>query len=218
MDLYNAGEWMLDRNVADGRGDSVAVRCQGESTTYTDVLASAWKVQAVLGELGVAAGQRILLVVNDEPAFVNWFTGSMRAGVIPVPLSTMLTGPDLAGIAADAEPDVIVVSAEYADRIVPIAAAAPSLRHVVVIGPADREFPISSLSWNDVPSAPEAAVAATRHDDPAFWLYSSGTTGLPKGVIHRHENLQATFDTYASQVLRVGQDDRCLSVAKLFFA
>jgi benzoate-CoA ligase family protein len=218
VDLYNAGEWMLDRNIADGRGDSAALRCQGESTTYSEVLADAWRVQAVLSELGVVAGQRILLVVNDEPAFVSWFTGSMRAGVIPVPLSTMLTGPDLAGIAADAGPDVIVVSAEYADRVLPITAAAPSLRHVVVIGPDEREFPISSLSWNDVPSAPEAAVAATRHDDPAFWLYSSGTTGLPKGVIHRHENLQATFDTYASQVLRVGHDDRCLSVAKLFFA
>ena len=218
MDLYNAGEWMLDRNIAVGRGDSVALRCQRESTTYVGVLADAWRVQAVLGELGVGAGQRVLLVVNDEPAFVCWFIGSMRAGVIPVPLSTMLTGQDLAAIAADSEPDLIVVSAEYADRIDPITSAAPSLRHVIVVGAVDREFAVSSLSWSDVAAAPEVGVAATRHDDPAFWLYSSGTTGLPKGVIHRHENLQATFDTYASQVLRVGQGDRCLSVAKLFFA
>ena len=218
MDLYNAGEWMLDRNIAVGRGDSVALRCRRESTTYADVLADAWRVQAVLGELGVGVGQRVLLVVNDEPAFVCWFIGSMRAGVIPVPLSTMLMGQELAAIAADSEPDVIVVSAEYADRIDPITSAAPSLRHVIVVGAVDREFAVSSLSWSDVAAAPEVGVAATRHDDPAFWLYSSGTTGLPKGVIHRHENLQATFDAYASQILRVGQGDRCLSVAKLFFA
>ena len=158
MDLYNAGEWMLDRNVADGRGDSVALRCQGESTTYADVLADAWRVQAVLSELGVVAGQRILLVVNDEPAFVSWFTGSMRAGVIPVPLSTMLTGPDLAGIAADAGPDVIVVSAEYADRIAAITAAAPSLRHVVVVGPVDHEFPISRVMYGINSSRERVAV------------------------------------------------------------
>ena len=218
MDLYNAGEWMLDRNIASGRGDKAALRCHGESTTYSDVLADAWRAQAVLSELGVVAGQRVLLVVNDEPAFVSWFIGCMRAGVIPVPLSTMLMGQELAAIAADAEPDLIVVSAEYADRIDQITAAAPSLRNVIVVGVADREFAVSSLSWSDVSAASEVAVVATRRDDPAFWLYSSGTTGMPKGVIHRHESLQATFDAYASQVLRVGPDDRSLSVAKLFFA
>ena len=67
MDLYNAGEWMLDRNIADGRGDSVALRCQGESTTYADVLADAWRVQAVLSELGVVAGQRILWSSTTNP-------------------------------------------------------------------------------------------------------------------------------------------------------
>jgi benzoate-CoA ligase family protein len=137
---------------------------------------------------------------------------------VPVPLSTMLTSGELAVIAADAQPHTIVISSEYADRVDPVASAAPSLRHVVAVGAVDRELAITPVVWSDVPAGPESDVVATQRSDPAFWLYSSGTTGLPKGVIHRHENLQATFDSYASQVLRVGRDDRFLSVAKLFFA
>src|SRR4249919_1483378 len=111
MNLYNATEWMLDRHITDGRGDAVAIRCRGESTTYAEVLADVWKVQSLLAEFGVPAGARVLLVVNDEPAFISWFLGAMRSGVVPVPLSTMSTAMDLAVIAADAEPVVLVISA-----------------------------------------------------------------------------------------------------------
>ena len=217
-DLYNAGAWMLDRNVAEGRGDKVAIRCQGQSTTYARALADAWRVQALLADLGVTRGHRVLLVINDEPAFVAWFTGCLRAGVECIPLSTMLTAPELAVIAADAEPHLLAFSADYADRVDAIVEAAPSLRHLVAVGAIERDLPITPISWHDVPDAGEAGIAATRPDDPAFWLYSSGTTGLPKGVIHRHASPQATFDTYATHVLRVGPDDRFMSVAKLFFA
>jgi benzoate-CoA ligase family protein len=219
MGLYNAAEWLLDRNIDLGRGDAVAIRCRGESTTYAGALREAWKVQRVLHDLSVAAGERVLMVVNDEPEFIAWFLGCIRSGVVAVPASTMATPADLAAIAADSQAQLLVVSAQYADRIAVIAAGAPSLQHAIVIGSFDDgSSPLATSQWSDFDDVREASVAATTEDSQAFWLYSSGTTGVPKGVIHRQADQQATFDTYATQILRVGPDDRFLSVAKLFFA
>ncbi len=78
---------------------------------------------------------------------------------------------------------------------------------------ATRSSPTNSHSESD-----SFATAPTHAEEPAFWLYSSGSTGMPKGVRHLHSSLQATADTYASQVLGIREDDVCLSAAKLFFA
>ena len=145
------------------------------------------------------------MVVNDEPAFVAWFLGAMRSGAIPVPLSTMLTGADVAEIVADAGASLLVASAEHAPRLDAI--ETPAGR--VVIGDG---------SWDAYDDRSEVSVADTDETSSAFWLYSSGTTGRPKGVMHRHGSLQATADTFARTVLRADETDRFLSVAKLFFA
>ena len=202
---YNAASWLVDRHVAEGRGDRVAVRSSGASLTYAQIQAEVFRAQHALADRGVGPGDRVGLVVNDEPAFVAWFLGAMRSGAIPVPLSTMLTAGDLAAIVADARASLVVASAEHAARTEGL--DVPGGR--VVIG---------QESWDDYDDRSEAAVADTDEASTAFWLYSSGTTGIPKGVMHRHGSLQATADTFARTVLRTTGDDRFLSVAKLFFA
>ena len=216
---YNAGEWLLDRNLRSGRGAHIAVRCNGVGCTYTDLMTEVQSVQAALTEASIVAGDRVLMVLNDSPVFIAWFIGCLRSGVVPVPVSTMLLGGDVAALAADCAARLLVISSDYADRVPAIIAGAASVTSVIVDGDAEIDVSVPTRLWSTFPpAATEVAVAPTFWDTPAFWLYSSGTTGLPKGVIHKHGHLQATFDTYATNVLRVNADDRFLSVAKLFFA
>jgi benzoate-CoA ligase len=219
-DHYNAAAWLLDRHVDEGRGDRVAVRHRNVSYRYGDLLDDVWRAQNAIAQLGLSAGDRLAMVVNDEPAFVSWFLGAQRSGVIPTPLSTMLTGPELAPIVDDSGAKALVLSGEYNQHLSPIANRAAELESAVIIGQPDETAgrSLAVHDWQVFTDRAEAPVAATTVDSPAFWLYSSGTTGTPKGVMHRHGNLQATAETYAADVLRTSPDDRFLSVAKLFFA
>ena len=218
MTAHNAAAWLVDRHVEAGGGERTAYLVEGTATSYAQLQREVWRAQNALRALDVRRGERVALLLDDELAFPAWFLGGMRSGVIPVPLSTMLTPPEVAAIVADAEAGVVVVSAGYEAHLDTIAGAAPDLRGGVVIADAAGTHDLPVEPWSRFDDGAEAPVAATRADSPAFWLYSSGTTGVPKGVMHRHGSPRATAETYARSVLEIGPDDRTLSVAKLFFA
>ena len=221
VEQHNSAAWLVDRHVAEGRGDRVAVRCDGVDTTYSELQTEVFRAQQALAELGVAAGERVALVLNDDLAFPAWYLGAQRSGIVPVPLSTMLTGAEVGGIVADSGAVAMVVSDTSATVVEQVTSSAPTVAHVVVDGDASEVTSrpgVAVSAWSAFTDRTEAPLAATTVDTPAFWLYSSGTTGNPKGVMHVHGNPRATAETYAADVLQVTEDDRFLSVAKLFFA
>ncbi len=217
-DVYNASAWLVDRNIGLGNGARNAIVTKDEVVSYAALEKSVYRVQNALSELDVRREERVALVLNDEPAFPAWFLGCMRSGVVPIPLSTMLTGNDLGEIINDSLARVVVVSAQYAHHLSAIQSAASHLKFAVIIGSESSDADLKVFNWHEFQDVTEAPVADTNVDSPAFWLYSSGTTGFPKGTIHRHFNLQATADTYAKSVLEINQDDVFFSAAKLFFA
>jgi benzoate-CoA ligase family protein len=218
MERFNASTWLVDRNIDEGRGGDVAVECGDRTLTYADLLGEVHAAAHGLRGLGVRPEERVVLVLNDDVPFLATFLGALRIGAVPVPVSTMLTGKDLGVIVDDARARVVYLSEPYAPLLPAIADGAP---HLQVAGlprpPPNRGRAPRPLDQVAVDRS-ESNAARTVEDSPAFWLYTSGTTGLPKGAMHRHIDLRVTADTYAASVLHTGPDDRFFSVAKLFFA
>jgi len=237
-EFFNAASWLLGRNAA-ATPDRVAVTAidlGGSATdvTYRELDDLAWRAAAALVAAGIRAEERILLCMADSPELLALFLGGLYIGAVPVPVSTMATAADLTALASDSRARLLAVSSEFAAAAVD-AAGLPGLREVAVDGETIDLAPLLVPSRartgarvrtlrGFLAAAGPADLAAARGaaptlaDSPAFWLYTSGTTGTPKAAMHRHGSLRATALTYGSGVLGIGPDDVCYSAAKFFFA
>jgi benzoate-CoA ligase family protein len=217
--MFNAAEYLVGRRVAEGDADRLAVR-GARSLTYGELEDLVVSVSAAFRALDVRREERVVFVMSDGAELLAGILGAFRAGIVAVPVSTMYTGPELGVILADSGARTLVVTSEFATTAAQAVTAAPELTQVVVVGDADVPLP-GALRWADFlaggAGAPEF-VASTVDDSPALWLYTSGTTGMPKAAMHRHANIRHVCETYGAQVLAIRPDDVCFSVAKMFFA
>jgi benzoate-CoA ligase family protein len=216
--LFNACEYLLDRRLAAGDGQRIALTGPAGEFSYAQLHDRVCRTAAGLRAVGVQPEQRILMVMSDSPAFVVVYLAAMRVGAIPVPVSTMLRADGVAELLRDSRARFLAITGEFAAVAESAAAAAPELAGVLADVPlAASPRPVHHL--DDLAAfAPDESVYDTTADSPAFWLYTSGTTGTPKGAMHRHGSVQVVCETYGTQVLGITPADRCLSAAKAFFA
>src|SRR2546422_6356716 len=213
---FNVAAWFVDRNVAEGRGASPAFLFEDRTLTYADVQELVNRTGNALLELGVEMENRVLMLCLDAPEFIGTFWGAIKIGAIPIPVNTLMRTADYLYFLNDSRAKVAVISAPLLAEAAPALREARDLRHVLVA----RGDPGQFLSYEDRIAKASATLQAapTSRDDAAFWLYSSGSTGFPKGAVHLHHDMVLCCETYAKEVLAIRPTDRVFSAAKLFFA
>ena len=213
---YNAAHDLIQRNLQIGIAEKIAYVDDERSLTFGELERRSSAFAQTLGVLGIERGQRILMCMQDTVDFPVVFLGSIKAGVVPVPVNTLLTQSDYAYMLQDSGAPLAVVSVACMPMIEPLRATLPHLRRVLIAGGDLKHDELLSRHLN--PATGRYRIADTVRDEPCFWLYSSGSTSAPKGTVHVHSSLIHTAELYARPILGLHQDDVCFSAAKLFFA
>jgi len=213
---YNAAIELVDGNVALGRGAKTAFVDSKRSLTYGALQAETNRMANLLGGHGLEPEDRVAMIVLDTVDFPVIFWGAIKAGVIPVAVNTLLATDQYRYILSDSRAKALFVSAELLDTVRPALAGLGQPRRIFVVGGNAGEHIDFAPALGAEPDA--CTPAPTSSDEVAFWLYSSGSTGMPKGVTHVHTSLIETADRFGQGILGMRSDDVILSAAKLFFA
>ena len=217
---YNAAIDFVDRLIEEGRGNKLAIIDDGGRHTYADVAARMNRAGNALLGLGIQMEQRVAMCMLDTADFPAVFFGAIKAGIVPVAINTLLTTSDYDYMLRDSRAVALIVSDALLEKFRPILADQPFLKQVVVSGPcADGEDEGFEKLETLIDGAADSLTAApTTCDDVAFWLYSSGSTGVPKGAVHLQSGAVNTAELYGCSVLGIRESDVVFSAAKLFFA
>jgi 4-hydroxybenzoate-CoA ligase len=211
----NAAHYFIDRHASGAQAGKSAFIEGGRTLTYGALASESAKLADLYRRHGLQPEDRAAMIVLDTIEFPIIFWGSLKAGIVPVPLNTLLSADLYTAILLDSRAKALFVSHALMEAAAPAIAQSPYLKAVFVTGgEAGRHLPFAAELARSEPSPTIGALA----DECAFWLYSSGSTGKPKGVHHVHSSLRATADTYGAQVLGIRADDTVFSAAKLFFA
>ncbi len=206
LERFNAAAFFVDRHVAEGRGGRTAFRVAGRSLTYAELADRADRAGTALADSGVGLEDRVLLVLDDTPAFAAAFWGAVKLGAVAVPVNTLMADFEYEFLLNDSRARVAVVEVHLADRFLALRRRCSWLGAVLTPADLDRE------------RAARVEPAATSREDIMYWGYTSGSTGEPKAAVHSHQDFVAAAELVGSGVFGIGPDDLTFSASKLYFA
>jgi benzoate-CoA ligase len=216
---YNAAYDLIERNLAAGRAARIAYIDDAGQYTFGQLAERINRFGSGLRATGLEMEHRVLLALTDAIDFPTAFLGAIKAGIVPIAANTLLTPKDYEYMLADSRAKALIVSEPLLPQFATVIGKLPFLKHVIVSGGASSQAS-GHTAFKDVLArgSPEFAPAPTTSDDACFWLYSSGSTGMPKGTVHVHSSMILTAELYARGVLGIKESDVVFSAAKLFFA
>ena len=214
---FNQGVFLTDRHLEEGKGEKIALYYEDQKITFRQLRDFANKFGNALRDLGIGAEDKVLMVLWDCPEYFYSLLGTMKIGAVPIPVNTMGKPEDYLFFLKDSRAKVVVVNDDlYEEKVAPIKDQSKYLRHVIVVG---KDFP-GTLNFYKLleKASSELIPEETSKDDIAYMMYTSGTTGLPKGVIHLHHDLLYAWPPVCETVYEVKEDDVIFCTSKMFFA
>lgn len=223
MTAVNGADVLMGRALADGLAARPAIIAGDRVYSYAGLAQEVARAAGALRALGVGVGERVLMVVDDRPEFFFVYLGAMKIGAVPVALSLRLSASELRFVIEDSAATVIVADPMFAGLCrAAMAGLDPAPRLIIsdISAEPGDGGPIGGL--DDLGALmqgqpPELASVELSRDDMAFWMYTSGTTGTPKGAVHAIRSLESC-ESYLQQVYGAKAGDKLFCSSKLFFA
>jgi benzoate-CoA ligase len=213
---FNAADDLVGGNLRAGRAGKTAYIDDGGQTTFGELAERVNRCGSALLAMGLRMEDRMLIAMHDSIDWPVAFLGAIKAGIVPIAVNTLLTPKDYEYMLSDSRAKALLVSEPLLPQFQPFIGKLPFLQQVIVSGSSSHGF--SSFKKILADGKTELAAAPTTRDDPCFWLYSSGSTGMPKGTVHVHSSMRITAERYAQGVLGLQESDVIFSAAKFFFA
>lgn len=214
---FNAADYFVDKNIREGRSQKTAVICQDNVFTYAQIQTGMNKVGNALKGLKIEMEHRVALLLLDSEIFPQAFFGAIKIGAVPICLNTLMQPKDYLYFLNDSRAKALIIDAELYNKLEPIKDQLLFLKNIIITG---SKPPAGTISFDTFieGASDQLEAAPTTPDDACYWLYSSGSTGQPKGTIHLQHDMVYASETFGKQVAGVKENDICFSAAKLFFA
>ena len=207
---YNAAYDLLSRNIIKNP-DKIAFIDNNEEITYNDLYLKVKAFSYSITNKNIHANDRVIICMDDNISYPIVFLGLIWTGIIPICINTLLPSKDYKYMIEDSDAKAVIISEHLIDKFTPIIDKNDDILIILNNNNDLKSLINQTIEYKETPYN-------SYGDDIAFWLYSSGSTGSPKGTLHMHKSLIATSDNYAKTVLSITENDICFSAAKLFFA